>query len=141
MNSQKSNGVLEVVLAALAFVFSLVVTIRIWAFAAVQQEMWPLPALYLLEVVALPATCFASALRGTASRARVASIAAGALLAFSILGAWTVGLFYGPLVILLTASALAARGRTLDRVPVLLAFLLGGALVQASLMILVIRSS
>jgi len=139
MDVQKSKGGPERILSALAAAFSLVVTARIWGLIAPHQEMWPLPALYLAEGVLLPAACAASLFWSTPYRARLTAMAAGALLAFSILGALSIGLFYVPLVALLVATVLAARVRTADRLTVLLAYLVGGALVQGSVMLLVVR--
>jgi hypothetical protein len=49
---------------------------------------------------------------GRRSRTTLASASAGCVASFSVLGAWTVGLFYLPVVLLLAASALTSRPRT-----------------------------
>jgi len=95
------------ILALLAMGISLTLTIYFWRVIGMQQPMWPLPAAYFIEMVALPVCAALFMLFRVPAGVTLTWIAAGAVLAFSILGAWTVGFFYIPVAVLLLTSGLA----------------------------------
>jgi len=77
--------------------------------------------------------------RANSSRTRACFVAAGALSAFSFLGALSVGLFYVPLVLLQLATAVASRVHTRDRLSTGAGLLVGSTLFQAVLMFTIVR--
>jgi hypothetical protein len=103
--------------------------------------MWLFPGLYLLETVALPAVVCALTFRGDASRAMAGVTSAGAMAAFSLLGAWSVGLAYAPLAAGLLVTGWVGRASTGDSpAPLVLGFL-AAAGIQAGLMLALVRLS
>ena len=136
-NTPRSPGI-PALLAAAAAVAALAAAIRIWRVVGSQQPMWPLPALYLIEMVALPVAACVALLRRPAVGTAFAWAAGGATCSFVVLGAWTVGLFYLPIALLLLGAGIIAllksRGRLL---PSLLMAVLGAAL-QAGIMLVVV---
>ena len=137
--SPSQSRPLEKLLASLSAAFSLTITARLWMLVAGQQPMWPLPALYFVEVVALPSLATLATFRGDSYRTRAGFVAAGALSTFSFLGALTVGLFYLPLVLLELATAVASRVHTPDRLSTSAGLLVGAALLQAVIMATVVQ--
>jgi hypothetical protein len=135
----RPTGSLEKLLSALSFALSLLITARLWLIVVSRQSMWLFPGLYFLEVVVLPGLVVISTFRAALPRTRVACIAAGALTAFSILGAWTVGLFYAPLVILLLATVLASRSATHENLLTCVAFFIGSILLQGLAMLSLVQ--
>ena len=93
--SPSQSRSLEKLLAVLSAAFSLTITGRLWMLVAGQQPMWPFPALYLGEVVALPSLAALVTVRGDSYRTRAWFIAAGVLSTFFFLGALSVGLLVG----------------------------------------------
>jgi hypothetical protein len=122
---------LERLLSALALAYGLAITAGFWFSVAPRQSMWPFPGLYFIEVVFLPALLAFSVLRGSPQRARIASLSAGALSVFSILGAMSVGLFYLPLVLLAAVTAVVSRVVTRETLAGCAAFFVGSAALQA----------
>jgi hypothetical protein len=100
--------------------------------------MWPLPALYLLEMVALPGATAIVLLRGVSPGAALAWAAAGAAAAFAVLGAWSVGLFYAPVALLLLAAGILAALRARQRIWADLAWAVAAAALQTLIMLAVI---
>jgi hypothetical protein len=129
---------LEGLLAVLATALSLVVTMRVWGAVGGQQPMWPLPALYLIEMVALPGVTAFILLRGVSPGATLAWAAAGAASAFSVLGAWSVGVFYAPVALLLLAAGMVAALRARRRIWADLAWAVAAAVLQTVIMLAVI---
>jgi hypothetical protein len=72
-------------------------------------------------------------------RTRAGFVAAGALSAFSFLGALSVGLFYLPLVRLQLATAVASRVHTRDRLSTSAGLLVGAALLQGVIMFAIVQ--
>lgn len=128
-------GSLEKLLSVLSLAYSFVITVRLWYLVALQERIWLFPGLYFMEVVCLPALASLFIFQGWRRRARIACISAGASAAFSVLGAFTVGLFYVPVVFLLLATALASRKATHEHLSECVAFFFGSAFLQAFVMI------
>ena len=129
----------ERILAVLAAAASTFLTIALWRSVSGQQSMWPLPGLYFVE---LPAAAIAAAvafLRRDPARALVAWVSAGIYGAFSILGAFSVGLFYLPVAIMLIMLAVLTTVRQAQGfLWGVMAFVIA-ALAQAALMFLFIN--
>lgn len=132
-------GHLERVLAALAAIVCLVLTIRIWLVVGQDQPMWPLPAAYLLEELALAAAAGVASGLGLSIGPLIIWIATGATSAFAFLASFSVGLFYTPVVLLLLLSGLLAAWRQRRRIPIYLACAVGAALVEAGIILGVAR--
>ena len=130
---------LERVLAAVAAGWCLVLTARIWWVFWPQQDMWPLPALYLLEMAAASLVGLWGIWRADALGSLAAWAAAGVLLGFSILAGFSVGFYYLPVVGLLGLAALWSDRHAWRRLPPHLGLGLLAALVQAALILAVVR--
>ncbi len=126
-------------LAAVAAIGCIVFTIAIWLSVSRVQPMWPLPGGYLLEVAAISvAAALAFALGGVRGRGP-AWAATGALLAFSILGMFSVGALYLPTTLILGIVCTTADLRNKSPLGLHLAIFLLAALVQSALMLAVSR--
>lgn len=68
--------------------------------------MWPLPGLYLLEMVGLSLAAMLSTLRGVALSGTVTWIVVGVLCAFVVMGAWFIGLLYLPVAVIFAITAI-----------------------------------
>jgi len=91
----------EQVVAVLAAAACWILCWKLWASLAAYQDVWLFPALYFIELTALTVVCAAGYLLRVPSRAKIAWGAGGALMAFAVLGAWTVGLYFLPLAVVL----------------------------------------
>jgi hypothetical protein len=101
--------------------------------------MWPLPGLYFIE---MPALSLAAAVGWNLhfSWAGVLTWASlGILLAFCILGAFSVGTLYLPVALLLAAAVISSDLREAKPMPVHLGICLGAAIAQAACMLLAVR--
>ena len=122
---------LEKLLSGIALAYGLTITTGFWISVAPHQSMWPFPGLYFIEVVFLPALLAFSVFRGSPQRARIASLSAGCVSVFSILGAMSVGLAYIPLVLLALVMAAVGRLVTRETLAQCAAFFVGSAALQA----------
>lgn len=125
---------LERILVILAAVACVMLTIGIWRSVSGSQSTWPLPGLYFIE---FPVAAIATLLvfsRGDPSSAMTAWISSGIYVAFSILGAFSVGLFYLPIAIMFIMLAVLAtirQGQSFLRgLGAFLAAVLGQALIM-----------
>ena len=126
-------------LAILSAVACLLITIVFWASISAYQTMWPLPGLYFFEVVALSILSALIFVRGNFHQTFITWGAAGAMTAFSILGAFSVGLFYLPIALLIAVISATSDVRNKQRITIgLVSFLIAG-LAQAALMLAAIR--
>lgn len=117
----------------------IVITTIVWRELAPYQPMWPFPAMYFVEVMALGAAAAGFFLWSHAERTVIGWIATGAFTAFAILGAWTVGMLYVPSAVgFAAASALSA---VRQRTPALksISIFASASLVQAALMLIMAR--
>jgi hypothetical protein len=143
MSATKPNPgakhLLERSAVVLAAVGCIAVTIAVWRSIGTYQGMWPLPGLYFIE---LPVLSLAAAVGWNLdlSWARVLTGAAlGVVLAFCILGAFSVGLLYLPVALLLAVAVISSDLRERRPITVHLAISLSAAIAQAALMLLAIR--
>jgi hypothetical protein len=134
-----ATQLLERCAVVLAAVGCIAVTIAIWRSISTYQDMWPLPGLYFMELPALSLTA-AVGWNLDLSWARVITWAAlGIVLAFCILGAFSVGMLNLPVALLLAVAAISSDLREAQPSTVHLAICLGAAIAQAALMLLAIR--
>ena len=89
----------------------------LWRRVSTWQNTLPFPALYFVELMVLGVVVAAAYLRPSPRRASTAWAAAGATTGFSILGAWTVGLFFLPAAVAFAASALITDVRNRGNFP------------------------
>jgi hypothetical protein len=130
---------LERVLAVAAVVVCLFLYVRVWQVFGPQQPMWPLPAFYLIETVAISLVALSGIFRGDALGNLVAWAVVGALLGFAIMGGFSIGLFYLPVAALLGLAALWLDRQAWGRLPLHLGIAALAAVVQAALMLAVVR--
>jgi hypothetical protein len=130
---------LERVLAAAAAATCLILTAVIWLSVSQQQEMWPLPALYLLEMAAASLLGLLGVFRADGPGNLLAWAVVGALVGFAIMGALSVGFFYLPVAALLGLAALWQSRQTWRRLPLHLGIALVAAVTQAAVMLSLIR--
>ena len=129
----------ERLLAAGSAGVCVILTATIWQLTSQQQPMWPLPALYLLEMVSASLVGLWGIARGDTARSAVAWAAAGAVLGFAIIGGFSVGFFYLPMTALLALAALWRARLAWRSLPLHLGLALLAAVAQAALMLIVIR--
>jgi hypothetical protein len=103
---------LSALLAGGAAAASLAAMLRIWQVISAQQAMWPLPALYLIEMLVLPAAACAILVRRPGLGTAAAWGAAGATAGFAVMGAWSVGPVYVPIALLLLGAGVLGLAGT-----------------------------
>ncbi len=130
---------LERLLAVVAALACLFITIAIWRDVSARQGMWPLPGLYFVELPAVAILGALAFLVGHRYTARITWAAAGIYVAFGLLGAFSVGLCYAPIAIMFIMLAVLVMVRQEE--PFLQSFapFLIAAIAQAGLMLLAIR--
>jgi hypothetical protein len=126
-------------LAVLEAAICLIVTIFLWLSLSSTQAMWPLPGLYFIEMAALGLLSEITFLRGNPGSRFVPWAAIGAISAFSILGAWSVGLFYLPVALILVVISVTWDVRNKQHLLAHLGICLISGIVQAAVMLTVIR--
>lgn len=129
----------EQIVAALTAVACLVLSLRLLSNLAQFQDVWLLPALYFIELTALCGVCGASFILSMRARAAMAWGAGGAMAAFSILGAWSVGLYYLPLAMVLLALGLLSDRRQQGNARAHLGTAAIGCMGQAAIIVVVAR--
>ncbi len=142
-SSAPTTRTLEQLLAVVAVAACAIVSVRIYQVVSVSQAMWPLPGLYLLEMLGITAVGALGIWRGKAARSwlsqALAWIAVGALLGFAVLGAWSIGLLYLPMVVLLLIAAILSDRRQRQNIGVHGGISVIAAVAQILFMLAVIR--
>jgi hypothetical protein len=100
--------------------------------------MWPLPALYLIEIPAASAVGALSVMGRRARRGEVTWAVAGGLAGFALLGALSVGPFYLPGAVLLLIVGVLLDRFEWRRLPLHLGLFVLGAAAQIGLMLALI---
>jgi hypothetical protein len=126
---------LERVLAILAAVVCLSITLIFWFSLSAYQTMWPLPGLYFIEMVALSIISTFLFIRGDPHGSLITWGVAGVISAFSILGAFSIGFFYLPVALTFGVVSIIWDVRNQKNVPVHLSIFLIAGLVQVVLML------
>jgi len=112
--SSRANSThrLERALAVTGTALCMIVSAAAWWGLRVQQSLWPLPDLYLLEMLAASALAtwgiWSQAERPASLRLILTWASIGIMLGFVILGAFSIGFFYLPVVVLLVSAAILA---------------------------------
>jgi hypothetical protein len=130
---------IEKILAILAAGLCLVVTLLLWWSISKYQSMWPLPGLYFVEVVLLGGLGAFSFFQAGSRGKFLAWGAAGALLGFSILGAFSVGFIYLPVALVFLVICVTSAVRNKQHLMAGLGVCLAAGLAQVALMLAVIR--
>jgi hypothetical protein len=128
---------LEQILANLGAVFCLAITILVWRAVSAYQGMWPVPGLYFIEIVAICACAAGWLLSERAASRAVLWISAGIVLAFSLLAALSVGLYYFPVAVLLVIAALVADMRAGKSMLVHVGLFFAAGIIQAAVILAV----
>ena len=97
---------LERILAILAAVVCLIITLVFWFSISPYQSMWPLPGLYFVEMVSLSFISTFIFVCGDPRGSLMTWVAAGVISAFSFLGAASVGFFYVPVALIFSVISL-----------------------------------
>ena len=139
-SSPKTTRPLERILAIAGLIACLVVTAILWLGISAQQPMWPLPGLYFIEMAVLSMVCALLAFGNGNSRGQfILWGAVGIFIAFSILGAMSVGFFYLPVAIIFGAIAILSDIRKKQPIATHLGVGLLAGIVQVVLMLMVIH--
>jgi hypothetical protein len=133
---------LERFLAVVAAAACLAGAIRAWQVAyvpvpgSIEATSNPLPGLYLLEMLILSG---AGAIGAFRDWVKALWAVAGAILAFSVMGAWSIGLAFLPTAILFTLAALLATRRQRQNLTAHVVVWVSAGIAQVSVMLIVIR--
>ena len=126
---------LERILAIMAAVVCLAITLVFWFSLSPYQSMWPLPGLYFVEMVSLSFISTFIFVRGDPRGSLMTWVAAGVISAFSILGAASVGFFYLPVALMFGVIALTWDVRNKQQLMAHLGIFLMAGIVQSVLML------
>jgi len=130
---------LERFLAILATTICLIITILFWLSVSTYQNMWPLPGLYFVEMVALSIVSAFIFVRGDPRNKFIIWGAAGLMSAFSILGALSVGFFYLPVALIFAVISATSDVRNKQPIMSRLGVFLIAGIAQLVLMFAAIR--
>ncbi len=130
---------IELFLAFFASIACLGLTTWLAGSIASYQPLWPFPALYLLELVILGVIALYSSLRDSPAAGLVIWAIAGLFLAFVVLGGFSIGLYYFPIVLLFAMVAILSDIRHKKNILPHLGSLFLGVIVQTGLVFLVIQ--
>jgi len=126
-------------LAVVAALGCVVITVAVWLSVTRVQPMWPLPALYLIEAAALSILAAIAFVWGGRRGKIITWAAIGMLAAFCILGIFSVGSLYLPTVLVLTIVSFASGLRNKSNLAMQIGIGLLAGLVQAAIMLAVVR--
>jgi hypothetical protein len=130
---------LERILITLAAAICLVITLLFWFRISGYQNMWPLPSLYFIELVAISTISAFIFVRGDPRGSLITWVAAGVISAFSILGAFSIGFFYLPIALIFTVVSVTSDVRNKQHITAHLAIFLFAGILQFVLMFIAIR--
>ena len=136
---KSAKRVIEWVLAAVGASICVGAALVVWR--SQSYNVWPFPALYLIEIIALGTAGFVGLItraEGVVRLDRVPWGVAGALLAFVILGAWTIGPLLLPAMLAFLIAAIVTDTRSNPRWIRHLGIFTIAGVSQASLMFVVI---
>ena len=138
-----STRILERFLSGLGIAVCVIVCLRTWQVISGQQPLWPLPALYLLEMIAASFVGWLSLYdRGLNPSPFVGAlpwVTVGILAAFVAMGAWSIGFLFFPVALLFVISAVLSDRRRGQPIAVHVGVCGVVALAQVGLMVLVIQ--
>lgn len=129
-------------LVAVGAVASVVAAVRIWpalsmpVFGSAVTAANPLPGLYVAEMLLLSGAGLIGVFR---EWTKISWAAAGACLAFGVMGAWSIGLVFLPTGLLFAFAAMLATRRLQQNLVVNLVVGLVGGAIQIGVMLMVVR--
>ena len=126
---------LERILAIMAAVVCIAITLVFWFSISPYQGMWPLPGLYFVEMVSLGFISTFIFVRGNPCGSLMTWVAAGVISAFSFLGAASVGFFYLPVALMFSVISLTSDVRNKQNRPTRLGIFLIAGIAQSTLML------
>jgi hypothetical protein len=139
----KTTRSLERFLALVGTAVCLIVCVRIWQVLSVSQPMWPLPGLYLLEMIVMSFIGLFGIVRGDAEHSTGAAAltwaAIGVFLAFTVMAAWSIGFLFLPVAVIFMITAILADQRRHRNLVVHLGVGVIAAIAQVALILIVIR--
>jgi hypothetical protein len=139
-STPKSPHPLDRFLAIAGMLICLAVTLILWVGIGANQAMWPLPALYFIEMAALSVvSALLVFMDGGPGGQFITWAVVGIFIAFSILGAWSVGFFYLPIAIIFGVIAIRSDLRDKQHLAAHIAVGLLAGLLQVALMLATIR--
>jgi hypothetical protein len=130
---------LEGALAISATLTALIISAMVWWVFPPQQGMWPLPALYLIEVSAVAGLAALAVIGGWERRSEITWAAAGVLLGFALVGGFSIGFFYLPCVLFLALAGIKLDWGNWRRLALHLGLAILWAAAQGALMLGAIR--
>jgi len=130
---------IERFLALLAAAVCLILTVHIWQVLGRQQAVWPIPALYLIEMLVLTATVAAATFRRVPASGILTWIGLGAISAFCVLAGFSVGFLYVPVAVLLLLTGLLFIRRARGSPLIFLGSAIVAAMVQIGIVLTAIR--
>ena len=134
---------LEQFLAVVGAAACLLITARIGQVVGGMQPMWPLPGLYLVEMSIVSVLgmfgILGNSLGRSSLRIGLTWAAVGILLAFVIMGAWSIGPFFSPVVLIFAIAAILSNRRQGQKIFLYMGIGLLAAIAQAALMLAAIR--
>ena len=104
-------------LAILAAVLCLIITIVFWWSISSYQALWPLPALYFIEIVTLSILSAFMFVRGDPFVQFLTCGTAGVIGVFSVLAAFSVGFFYFPFALIFAIISITSDVRNKKHIP------------------------
>ncbi|OGO72996.1 MAG: hypothetical protein A2Z49_07130 [Chloroflexi bacterium RBG_19FT_COMBO_56_12] len=105
-------------------------------------DFWPFPAIYFIEIALFGLGCLISVAKNNPDRGSAWNylpwISAGGLLAFVILGAWTIGFFLIPALLFLIGVGIISDRRKKDNLALHFIIFIGSAMVQSIIVFFVL---
>jgi hypothetical protein len=117
----------------------LILTVRIWQVLGRQQAVWPIPALYLIEMLVLTTTVAVATFRRDPASGILTWIALGAISAFCFLAGFSIGFLYVSVAVLLLATGLLFIRRASRSPLIFLGSAIVAAMVQVGIVLTAIR--
>lgn len=105
-SGRTATHALERFLAIVGVVICLIISLRVWQVVGDQQPMWPLPGLYLIEMVVLSVVATVGIARDVSRGGAVTWAVVGVLCAFVVIGAWSIGLLFLPVALIFAGAAI-----------------------------------
>jgi hypothetical protein len=143
MNTEQPGAqllhLLERILTIFGAVTCVAITAVLWRNVSAYQGMWPLPALYFIEVATLSLLSAYLALRGAALAGSFMWGTSGVLGAFCFLGMFSVGVIYLPIFLAFVIASVMPDMRDKKHLAEHLMLCLLAGLAQAALMLAVAR--
>jgi len=132
-------GALNCIVISILFSFSQI-QLPDWDFS----NIWPFPAIYLIEIITLGIICVIAVAKDqnqpNSFWSGIPWICSGILLAFVILGAWTIGFFLIPAMVLFLLVGIMSDRRLKGNTPLHLIFFVSAGIGQSILVLLTFLS-